>query len=565
MANTNIQGVINLNGPGFVAKKDGNYRPGEFKRLHNAELWDGVVRQRRNIHATGEYLGISASISNPEHFIGNLGSTSLVVSKTEQRAISWDSDFTLWSPTSLPVDASSGSFHKITGFIEYNAKYYWTTHEYKSDTKTHTYSVYHSSATKGTGTLFSDLTRVVFTTKVDTATPATPRHFRMHSIFLFKDRLWFAVGDTLYFSKATDPTVITVPDGGFFRIPDQRINQAFPHRDSVYLLTNNSIYSMSYSYDVNEDGYLRPLTQVMGAEWGVVHESTPYVVNRRGVYVINGTGVDKVIDTDKFDRADNVYNSKLVSFDKYLIVIRRERAAYHTTPGNHEGWHWDLSQKYWWNTDAYNVFFVNTDNGATHTVDIWDQMDNYPTDQPGIIIDAITNPTPDNDGNTWVYFLTNVKRSGSYNFKGFTYGMNTQTNTDVFDEVRTGAGAVERKRPRYDVEISSYVPDGNEYMWQKFRTALVMGIFPETGLQIQFALDNQPYRTALNLSDADRNRPHNPHRFPLNQRGHALSVQIFSDSVVLPTGKYESWQLSDLRVLWSYTGRASERRSIPEW
>src|SRR5688500_10414768 len=101
MVNSNIQGAIPLEGPGFVARRNGYFQSGEYKRLSNVELRGGLVKNRRNVRSPyGVAVGSTVDpIENAHGFVGHLANYSIITSKTEQVAVSGDARVAMWAPT----------------------------------------------------------------------------------------------------------------------------------------------------------------------------------------------------------------------------------------------------------------------------------------------------------------------------------------------------------------------------------------------------------------------------------------------------------------------------------
>ena len=115
--------------------------------------------------------------------------------------------------------------------------------------------------------------------------------------FIWKDRLWVIdfASRTVNYSKATDPSTYTVPDGGFFKVPpqsDRKLTTAFVDRDTLYIFQIDAVWAFSYTSDPGSDGYLRLINSSQGAFSSLQYESKNYIVNRNGVYeFINGNFV----------------------------------------------------------------------------------------------------------------------------------------------------------------------------------------------------------------------------------------------------------------------------------
>lgn len=548
MANTNIQGAVPLTGTGFVAKRNGNYERGEFKRLVNAEIDDEVIRNRRSIVATGNS---AFSVADPFPIIGYNDDYVIVASATQQHAISINGHTALWAPTSLPVPTNG--YHKLVGAFRYNKRNYWITLEYNPTGPVYNICLYHTTTDLLTAT-FANLTRTVIVT--GNSFPI------INNFFIHKERLFVGTSTAVYFSKATDPSVFAVPNGGFISMSDAEINYCFALNDTVYILSDNAVHVFSYSVDPNGDGYLRAISNSIGGEWGCSHQSTPFLINKSGIYSITNLGVEKVHDTE-FDVGDNVFESKILSFEDYLIVIRRSRINYAGVAESSALYWNNLGKRFVPNQNGnilnYNVFFINIQNGSTHVVDFTDSND---TTEKGYVIDAVVNPNRNLAGNYQLFFLTNKFVVGT-SYKGSTYYMNPDREVSIRDTSRNSNDLVVGYKPRIDIEIDSFVPDGNEYMFKKFRNLLVMAKFPSSDFGLQVAYSNNPYGASITLTNPTVLRPHYPARVGLNQRGKSINIRFLTLNNYTPlVGNYDYLELSDVRLLWTYTGRIPEFKTV---
>ena len=213
---------------------------------------------------------------------------------------------------------------------------------------------------------------------------------------------------------------------------------------------------------------------------------------------------------------------------------------------------------------GYNVFFLNTDNGSIHTVDFRDGWDSA---TPGYIVDVLVNPNKDFFRNYHCFFLTNRFVSHvttTYTYEGNVYTMSLDNNEPIiYDNVCDKFGAVHRHIPKIDVEIDSYTPDGNEYYMKKFRSIELMGDFPSVNFEAYFAYDNKDYTDPVDLNvdtnileAAGEPRTHYPARIGLNQRARSVSIRLKSKDWDVEQSNdyvYKHFQLSDIRLLWTYT------------
>ena len=136
----------------------------------------------------------------------------------------------------------------------------------------------------GTGTAQSRTT--VIGAGAWTAQPNIPK---ANQAFVIRDRMfvidWNA--NTVYWSKATDPTVWAAPDGGSFIVSPsdgQVITKVVFINNSIYIFKRNQTYLFTFNSDPGIDGQLTPLSTVRGAHDAIVYNNEIYLVNDQSVY-----------------------------------------------------------------------------------------------------------------------------------------------------------------------------------------------------------------------------------------------------------------------------------------
>lgn len=326
MANPLIEGPIPLGGAGFIAKENGNFQPGEYKRLNNLEIdSSGFLINRRNVYnVNGENTGAAVdSITNPQRFMGSMGEYSLISTGEDQYLVGESTFLPLWSLSAGSGPSPSPSYSIFLGFFRYNNMNFWLVFEFQSGVDI-ALAVYYDAAIPVPDTpetyaagYEASLTREVILS-FNTATTDF-YEFQYRNFFIYKERLWIATSVGLYFSAATDPTDFTVPNGGFFKHPGNTVNYAMAIKDQVYTLCDDAVYALTYNTDPNLDSTERPLSDSIGGEMGCIHLDTAYFINNQGIYVINGTNVDKVMDS-RFDYGTDAYRNHIYSFDDYIVV-----------------------------------------------------------------------------------------------------------------------------------------------------------------------------------------------------------------------------------------------------
>lgn len=127
--------------------------------------------------------------------------------------------------------------------------------------------------------------------KPGTTTANSPSNDLM---FAWKDRLFICYQDTVYFSKATDFSNWTAPDGGFFQVgndtdSDQNyITSALVVGDTLYIFKSQGTYAFNFQVDPNTDGYLRTISNERGAHAAVTWNGRIFTCDSESVYEFAG-------------------------------------------------------------------------------------------------------------------------------------------------------------------------------------------------------------------------------------------------------------------------------------
>lgn len=558
MVNTNVQSPVVLAGPGLRYKDFGNYGPGEYRELSNVEVTpQGTLRTRRAIVQPAQG---TLDYTNVLRFVGLVDNFTWAVSETafipvgEQVYAGAIPDV----PTALP-DQAGNHYHQVVGFFKYNNLYYWLTENFDGvNVKFYVYSAATINATFAS----MEASKALITT----VTPQTPDleayQNSFKKFFIFKDRLFLVTHAGVWFSKATDPKVWAVPSGGFFKVPDQEINDAVAVNDSVYIATNKTLHVFSYSVDPNADGYMRPLTGDLGAWSLCVNEGRVYASNKYGLFSITNIGVSRVLDFEQILTPKPGIRNSLVSFENYIMVIEYRVK-------NKVGENYSLRTSYRDGNDpAANVIVINMLNGAAHRIDFEDYVSLADPTQRGRIIAAFISKPAYDDDPTVVFRTGRISGSDvSTAFYIMDFPVGTATGADQIRD----SGGVKYVKINQKVTIDSHVPDGNEMLMKKFRGLHGMAKLPLSDFELAVAYDNSAEVAVLPLDNsiivgADP-RPHYPFRLPMNQRGRSITLKFRTKNPTTVTGGLpptHAFELSDLRLRWMFTKLATFTRGNSE-
>ena len=192
---------------------------------------------------------------------------------------------------------------------------------------------------------------------------------------MHKERLWVVLGGALYFSKPTDPTVFSVPDGGFFKFAEADINYAVTLRDSIYVICDSAIYVINYSADPNLDANVIKIDAVAGGDSACVFRGNVYYTKDDTLNVINNYNVSKVMDLNLGFWGEEGSYSRLVPFGDYLVLQRYTTESYNSSaiPITGATEH-PVSLANYGNNDL-SCYFINMDSGSIHGLDF---SDNHP-------------------------------------------------------------------------------------------------------------------------------------------------------------------------------------------
>lgn len=111
--------------------------------------------------------------------------------------------------------------------------------------------------------------------------------------FISKDRMFVVNVFTgrIFYSKATDPSTWTAPDGGFFDVGKSdgtSINAVLVVNDVMYIFKGSGVYLFTFTSDPAIDGYLRRINTYVFYDALATDDGSIYAINPLGLWQIRG-------------------------------------------------------------------------------------------------------------------------------------------------------------------------------------------------------------------------------------------------------------------------------------
>lgn len=574
MVNTNIQGNVNLFGSGEVSKSSGIYNSGEFPTVRNLEAYQDELRTRSRLEAcTGASINGKEGIGNYMFgFVGSLKYGSALDKKvfdpygdsinisaeilTAAPATSTGRmrQFSSSSPTGAAwvnligthplVDGpTTYDYRTVVGVFQYNNKAYYIIEE---------------CITSGTGAPGQARFRVVrcdtqkhimsvgdpFVLAVDLGANSGPASSAtaalipkdrseciFRSFFIHKERLFIVCEGGVFFSKATDPMVWAVPDGGFVKVADSLDYTAVPLSDSVYITTTKGLHLFTYSSDPNADSSMRKIADGMFLSVCVVNDRV-FTLSKESFYEVVNSNLAEI---QSFEGRDfSVYSSPTKPF--VLEVIGKDKILLKSMT---------FGDSLVFNINSGFTFshYLTSYGAALKLIDTY-----YVNDSDCVLYMYVENATT-RYGH--VYLQKGIENTAKI-------GLDVhQTRLDANPDLSVKTFVF------MHLYIYFWVPDGSEYFMKKFRHLVAEGLLPYSNFKFYRQLEGQvaPVVTVPSLinSAAVVGQAPNAFRLPLNCRGRSISMHfstdvdgISADGNVLNTHYFS---ISNLLVIWSYTQR----------
>lgn len=215
--------------------------------------------------------------------------------------------------------------------------------------------------------------------------------------FIHKDRMWVwdATINRLYWSKATDPTVWSAPDGGFVDIgpnDGDNIQAVVVQNNTFYIFKMTSTWQFGYSSDPAVDGFLQVVSPDTGAYEAITARNAIYVAKSNGIYeFVNnryilvsarlGVGTT-VFQSPNINPPLNIRFNLMASNARYVFVIGLEE----TNGVSQDIFVYDLNNGTWTEWQCQSV-----GNLGSRASGSWDQPYSIIADNNNLIATTVGN------------------------------------------------------------------------------------------------------------------------------------------------------------------------------
>lgn len=632
MVNTNIQSPVPLIGKGYTQRPNATYDNGEYPLFNNVFIKDEGMETRNGITGLDIYRPGSDSMDNPKNFSNMMGFIGYVTNTNINylAAAGQDSLFTArqpeggslasanayWGPTALQATQTEINFRvPIKAFMYQDRMIFVTMKAIPNAGNNSIASIeYHwgkQTVPGPTATVPASWNLIVSRSGNSVVTGAED----FINAFAWKDRIWLVTADTVYWSgigTEVNQANFTVPVGGFIKYSG-RIKSVEYLRDTLYVICENEIYTMTYNSDPNTDAVNLAVSTNQGGDSSCIHEGTVYFTDGLSLFTVGNGSVNKALDLELFVKPlvplnqnfitsawNQEINTKLVAYKNKIVFIAYDTSTMGTntysTPYRNRGIKVPVSSRpdgaspytgpvnYLVNDVGHefsNVFMIDTNNGSITKIMFRDQRaGNF----NGYIVDAIN--VPDTNGNQKLYFMTSAHRTfegsvttyrqNTYNFiysyvdnpNVFNSSLYNNKSWDTYFSVPfdNPAGAItlnNRVAIPFCALFYKFVPDGSQYLMKKFKSLFLTGSLPEnTNVSTLFHDKDSLQAVPLIASRGDTSNSKS-YRFPLNQRGRFLTLALSRASGAGSnsasndnTVNSDVMTLRDMRMIWTYTSKA---------
>jgi hypothetical protein len=424
---------------------------------------------------------------------------------------------------------------------------------------------------------------------------------------IFRERAWFATVDTVFCSKATDPSSWIPPDGFFVKFPKQEIKQILGLNDLVYVFQDTSIHVIQYGTDPNVDGEVTIISKELGAEAAIAVGDIVYFIKGESLYAISGTNIQKITDLQLGiqplpNEQNRSYSLALNAFDNVLYFFPRTVVA-----GDGFGHDWLGNGTYEPHNENTRIFRFDLETQFFSSFDVQESLEvnerfhgAYPVDMV-----AVTSESWDNQGALYFVFNTQYDRfspAATIDAAVIGYIDVNQVFTDAIPgDQRVGEAKPDRLivSPSFDMRVKQWSPDTTPYYMRKYRS-IVLDIEVDVLQSVEYTyILNPDYEGLGNVNEEPvpqyiidetivtdifsklqcsfgqwagpvinlRDRNDNAlagYRYPLMQRSKTMDIRLFRDAFESVERTERSFELRDVQVLWTLTQRGPHHNTDDE-
>lgn len=588
---------IPLVGPGLVNKTSDTYGPGEYKEFTNLVITpEGTLKKRRPVQGLFGYLATPLT----EKCVGSWGSDVVLANYDyptnepylyRSRRVYGTSEGTYYLnllpglPAGLKANidgqtAFAGTrAYYIEGLLQYNNLSYAIilatnkvvaganiTYSMRTFVVQGTFAAQNPDASSAL-VLNATATPVesaniseTYTTADFNAVPIFP----VVSHFIHKERFVIVSRDTVYFSKATDPTKFLVADdGAFFKFPGKLIKKVVPVNDLLYVIFDNSVSVITYNTSPNTDAQIKQISDGIGGEDAVLYGDTVYLLSYKYIYALNGTNLTKIVDLDIFLRSTfgytpgtqhdnlgagaspslklNVWDDGIYFYLRKLKFGSSTGSIFHVHPvAFGEMYRFDLNlgyiSKY---TFGYTDRVCKIADSATTRPSVRNSNDRFYLMSKN---EALTqfDVFYFNKNQTFCPFPSGVVEADNYGIDAYTHTDNTTQNCMIIP---------------VELTLPNFSPEGLRYMYRKFRSLQIQAdlssltvvgnnLGAELELNVSAGLPatlggaapyTDQYFISEPLFELEATRHVGSYRYGINQRAKDLTVNIKTRDAVKVT------------------------------
>ena len=541
---TNIMHDQPLIGPGMVYRQGGDYVAGEYPLIKNIDMLPDGLRVRTPQRWTSQTAG---NIIFPFWFLSKVISTAFdsdriiaaaIGKQTTYKSLISRIDGLVALTNNAATDqwnTGSGSWYIPWVAFEYNNVYYTIGQTFATGSGS-------APAPPANMVVKSSPSQIDSATSptVTTLSPTMAGSGRIVAAAILKDRVFVARDNTVVWSKATDPKEYNpLLGGGFFKIPDTKINHILAFRESLYIFCSTGIWLFTYSGDPGTSGVLKQVIDNLHFTHGNVIQGTPVgITNTGGVYAITNGFAQLLVST--FDLvAGNaaLVNNRVVPWHDGFIILRTDGERLRL-----DGAVPTLSYVFYFNLETNALVQYDFFNGSLNSACVIDIM-NYNNSSKELLAISIVNPT--------------------LNTAELVY-LDPEDKTQTFglDVIPGAPGGNANRGTTFDIKFPMIVPDGLEWEWKTFRHIFLEGFMGTStaGTKMWWSYENgtPSYpKSAIFYGNTPDGLTEYSYRQAFMQK--AKFIWIRFSNVGNSNTDPNNFRLNTLKIIWGSTTRVLSR------